>query len=384
MSETTTRCARGCTVHDKHLPACTCTTTCPPHPDHCAGCLPRPAHEGDLCRGCIQRIHNALDEITTSWDAMMPEPKVGAGSRARTLITHDDDDDRTDDVPHIDAVIDARTPILVALNNWARGVVTGRQLHLPPKGDDVHDMTRFLRRHLDWIAAQEAAPVFYDSIRTLSRDVHRVAYPTRSDFVHLGDCPFVVEDWFCHGHIRSRIGDDLTAACTDCGQEGPVQWWEQVLDITPTAAAVSSTELARILQQRLNVTVSEQTVRRWARDGRITALIPFGPQPRTPRWWFEPRTVLDEVARMDRPCPGCGKPWSGVGAVCASCFTRQLHAVPMKAEPKAKTPAPVRRFPDRTTVVVPDPHDTDRPTRCHWSDLPLDQCACGRPHNLTA
>lgn len=28
--------------------------------------------------------------------------------------------------------------------------------------------------------------------------------------------------------------------------------------------------------------------------------------------------------------------------------------------------------------TVADPHDTDRPNRCHWSDLPVGQCACGR------
>ena len=45
-----TDCVRGCTVPGQHRPGCTCTTTCPPHPDHCLGCAPAEAVDGLLCQ----------------------------------------------------------------------------------------------------------------------------------------------------------------------------------------------------------------------------------------------------------------------------------------------------------------------------------------------
>lgn len=391
MTETITYCIRGCTVRDKHLPACTCTPSCEPHDDHCTGCQPRSTYEGNLCRGCIQRIHNSLTQIVTDWDAMMPEPKVGNGSgSALTLITRDDNDEREDDVPRLDGVIDTRAAVLTSLRKVAQTVVQQRQLHLPPKHDDLQDLVRFLTRHVDWLATHPGIENIYDTIRTADRKVHQVAYPTRSDFVHLGACPFVIDNTFCTGQVRSRIGDDPTASCSGCHQTGPVQWWEEVLGITSADTIVNSADMARLLYQQLHVAVSEQTVRRWGRDGRITPFTPFGPQPKKPRWWFQPRVVLDEVAHMDRECPTCGQPWSGVGEVCSRCYTAQRNARPEHAERKPATPAPISlvwplagwcRWPRN---VVPDSHDTDRPDRCHYSDLPIDQCACGRIHERTS
>lgn len=37
--------------------------------------------------------------------------------------------------------------------------------------------------------------------------------------------------------------------------------------------------------------------------------------------------------------------------------------------------------PTTPLTVVADPHDTDRAERCHWSDLLIDQCACGHDHH---
>lgn len=388
MTETITCCIRGCTVRDKHQPPCGCTPSCLAHEDHCGGCLPRPTYEGHLCRGCIQRIHNALGQVATTWEAMMPVPKVGAGGgSALTLITRDDDDEREDDVPRLDGVIDARTPILRSLRKVAQTVVKQRQLHLPPRHDDVHDVVRFLTRHTDWIAAHDQVEDMYDTITGAARKVRQVAFPTRSDFVHLGACPFVIDDTFCTGQVRSRIGDDLTASCSGCEQTGPVQWWEEVLGIMPADQIVGAPDMARLLHQRLHLSVTERTVRNWARDGRITNHVPFGPQPRTPRWWFNVRVVLEEVSRMDRECPTCGQPWSGIGEVCSRCYAAQQHARPEHAERKPSTPVAVSLTgwcPWPRDAVVRDSHDTDRPTRCHYSDLPIDQCACGRTHERTS
>ena len=70
-----TPCVRGC-LRNGHEPPCTCTLDCPPHTDHCPGCLPAEAERGrHLCRWC----HRALTD--GSADANSPTaPTVSRGS----------------------------------------------------------------------------------------------------------------------------------------------------------------------------------------------------------------------------------------------------------------------------------------------------------------
>jgi hypothetical protein len=345
-------------------------------------------------------IRNSLRTITTHWDALtvLPSTKIPGAARgskpSRGVPAHDPvtdplgkmvaDDHAPDDsdIDRVTRMVSLRRSATDVLNGWSRVVMEDRPVtRALPDGRSVLSMAQFLDRHAQWVSWSDAATDCQNELADIARQVQAMAAPKRRDYVYLGDCPFVVEDWFCNGRIRSRIGGDEEATCSDCGQTAVIGWWEQVLGITQPEPIVGAVAMAKILHERLHVTITERTVRNWARDGRVAAFIPFGPQPREPRWWFEPRTVLDEVARMNRECPTCGRDLQGFGEVCGPCYTKIQDARPVQAEPKRHTPAPIQLFPRR--VVVPDSHDTDRPTRCHYSDLPVNQCACGHGHLMS-
>ena len=130
--------------------------------------------------------------------------------------------------------------------------------------------------------------------------------------------------------------------------------------------------MAEILHQRIGVRVTERTIRNWTRDGLIKPYAEPHPQPRWTR--YDPSAVLAVVAMMGRPCAMCGKPWDGHGDLCRLCWTTATSG-PTYAPERQDWPV-VRSI--RRTLVVADPDDTDRDERCHWSDLILSQCACGR------
>lgn len=343
-------------------------------------------------------ITTSLDTITTNWDALLAIATPGAiqmgqkgGSNStRGVPAHDPEtdplgvmvaDDHLDSEADIDKttrVVSLRRYITDVLNGWSRLVMEERPVKVAlPDGLSAPSMAEFLTRHAEWISWHDTATDCADELAKLARQISSTTNPQRKDYVYLGDCPFVIADLFCAGRVRSRIGGDGEATCSDCGQTAMVEWWEDVLGITPDQI-MGAMDLAKILHDRLHVTVGERTIRNWARDGRIPAHTPFGPQPLAPRWWFDPRAVLDSVARMDRECPKCGRMWQGFGDVCSRCYKDTQEAKPSWAQRKGPTRAPISLRPRR--VVVADSHDTDRPTRCHFSDLPTNQCACGRRH----
>lgn len=332
-------------------------------------------------------IKASLSTITRHWDALlaMATPSgARAGGPKGALITADDHDPTDADMDRATRVVSLRRFATDVLNGWSRVVMEDRPVTKAlPDGHSVPSMAAFLQVHAQWLSGHEAADVCASELKELAAQLPARTDPPRKEWHRLGDCPFVVEDRFCSGRVRVRIGgDEQTAACSRCEQAGPVQWWEEVLGIRPIERIVGAVDLARILHDRLHITVTERTVRNWAREGRITPHTPFGPQPKTPRWWFNPRDVLDEVARMDRQCPMCGRVWSGQGDVCSRCYGAMQSARPRQRSEHRHTPAArsLTGWCPWPRNVVPDSHDTDRPERCHWSDLPLDQCACGREH----
>lgn len=354
-------------------------------------------------------LTRALSDIRRHWSGLLDPPTTGrrsGGSGAGILAgpkpdaddplglrVADDHDDRETDIDRATRIVSLRREVVDVLNAVSRWVAEDRPVTKAlPDGTSAVSMSLFLERHAQWIAGRDADDNGYETDRLdrLAKRVRNVVAPKRRDWHYLGDCPLALVDdddvaWtFCTGRVRVRIGgDESEATCSDCGATGPVEWWEDVLGVR-REEAVRAPEMARRLATSLHVTVTERTVRNWAREGRITALVPFGPQPKEPSYWFDPRLVLDEVARMDRECPMCGRVWSGRGDVCSRCWKAMRTARPSHATEHRPTPAPVSlRGWCPLPKVVRDPHDDDRPQRCHYSDLPLDQCACGREHERT-
>lgn len=345
--------------------------------------------ENDLLEAC--------ELIREHWSALLTPTKGRAtGSPSRALLTA------------TEQRILLRQRVDQALARWCRIIIRDRALTARlPLDTDTLGMLALVERHARWFSTEHTdAARAARQLGRLADDVHYTAEPPVRDHVHLGPCPFTLPDpaddtklWFCGGRILTRIGGDGSAHCTGCGQEAVREWWEQVLGLT--LPLVSLPSLIPVLHSRLGLRVSERTLRNWRRDRIISPWLrpeDHEPTPRAPltvgigptlAWdLYDPLDVIEDIAGMGRVCALCGHPWDGGGDICTRCWLATARATPtLVEEPIGPTIAgiPVTLRPRilRPERVV-DPHDTDSPTRCHFSDLPVDQCACGRTHERTS
>ena len=307
------------------------------------------------------RLRRAVHEIRRAWPDMLPTQAPAqriTASRSRASGVAGDHsapkisevtgrpcwpaDNRADngDIDPLTRVVDLRTQITLSLNGWCRAVMEERPItnsRALPLGDDVRGMCSFLDRHADWAGQQDWADAACDELEPYARAATATVDPPKRERHVIGPCPFVttgddpeIHNQFCRGIVTMRIGgDDDEATCSSCDRTGPPRWWmvdvmRQNLDpLTPE-------QCVKMLSARLHVTITGRTLRNWIRAGRVTPLPIYGPEPKTPRYWLDPHSVLDEVARMDRECPTCGRQWSGAGVVCARCYQATLHATPTR------------------------------------------------------
>ena len=323
----------------------------------------------------------ALKTIRTDWDALVESVEGGQSSGSAAS---------TDVVTSLDKLISLRHEVHLCLNGWARVIVEDRPVtKAMPDGRDTIGLIDFIERHANWFSGHEAAQDAADEIAEWAEKVHAIAAPKVREHIHLGHCPFIVGEpdalRFCAGSVRVKIGGDGFGVCSDCEQEGLIEWWEDVLSIDSIPKGlVTAQAIADLLLTRLHMRVSYRTVLNWARADRITMHVAFGPQPEQRRFTtksvFDARMVIDEATRLWRECPMCGLLWQGVGDICSRCYAASQVAQTRYAEPKEIYPV---RFVSRPKVV-PVPRDDTRPQRCPYSDLPTQMCACGHAGHVSA
>lgn len=361
------------------------------------------------------RIRSDAASIRRNWDHMLPDGppgrRIGSGSKSAGILTtnshgekrhydhavmpkakrldgltfHAEDADlalaRASDIDALTRIVSLRRYVTECLNGWCRVIIEDRNItsDAVPDGSDATAMCAFIERHALWMGPQDFALDAADELEELAAAVAAIADPPKRERHYIGRCTFVIEgdipdvhDRSCRGRVTMPIGgDDDTATCDRCEQSGPVAWWEEVLTLTPQWWVASGPELARILTQRMAVTVDERTIRRWRTSGKIHAIEPFGPQTYAPR--FDVRAVLTEVATFDHECILCGRSMTRASDLCLACLSTTSTAKPRRAE----TPAYVIG-----TVALAEPAvlacDLRERTRCQWSDLPVTWCACGR------
>ena len=228
----TTPCARTkCTIHDQHQPHCTCTSECPDHNGHCAGCIPTPATIGQLCTRCFNRTRDALNAL--------PELTIHAASRSdgRLSPRHTE----TDATRH---GTQAHAPSLSAAWDTAEEVVqwaylTARacaddQRHTGPfqyrnDGVPARNLTRlvaYITAHLDWYATDIPVDI-YDEATGWQRTLTRVTGMDRLTHRIKTPCPS------CNQRTLAREdgADQVTCRNRDCGRiwrEGEFDWMAHV------------------------------------------------------------------------------------------------------------------------------------------------------------
>ena len=338
-----------------------------------------------------QKILDAVAKIREHWHELLEIPEGGrAGSPS------------TDTLTALERRLTLRQDVDRLLADACRLVIRDRPLttvHLRHTAE-TDRMLRLLETHARWLSGHEDAERVAGRLARRAREVELTARPPARDHVLLGECPFVVEDdqgvasWHCYGRVQAKIGGDGYASCTGCRRVGLIEWWEDVLGLNLRPVTLPS--LVPILHARLGLRVTDRTLRNWRRAGLIVpAMRPEDhvPVPRPPLvegigpvlvWdLFDPREVIARAADMGRACALCGKPWQGGGDVCRACWVSTQHAQPGRAivdERPHIAGVPVTM---RPRVLQPkrvdDPHDDDRPERCHYGDLPLESCQCGNP-----
>lgn len=328
-------------------------------------------------------IEQFASDIRRGWAHMLPDAapaqRMGRSSPTALITAEDDHDPAEDDLDPTVLLMHRRRNAVEVLNSWCRAVMEDRPITNPkslPAGNDAVGMCEFIERQADWLGWQDYATDCRDELADIARQVGAYSDPWRREFHRVGACPFVVDDGFCNGTVRVQIGaDESEAKCSSCEQVAPIEWWEDVMGVVVNVDPVSAQELATILAARLKVTVTERTVRNWARVGRLTPWIPFGPQPDPewkPRYLFDARRAVEEVALMDRPCTMCGRLWSGRGPVCGRCYLVVSNANPAYAEPR-DTMVPIKVHREK---VLSAPKVAGERDRCTLSDLPVAWCAC--------
>jgi hypothetical protein len=243
---------------------------------------------------------SALSTIRQNWAALLlPSGSGGMGGTASSDV-----------VTGLDRRVSLRHEVTLSLNGWARLIVEDRNLtHLwqpcehgvkvtlarplvgptrprcasriewakdengvPQVGHHVIDGTDALglcvliERHARWFAGHEAAMDAAEELTTWAREVKATAAPARREWVYLGDCPFVVEDWFCRGQVRGYADPDRLPSCSDCGQEAVAEWWEEVFGLDEL---IGLGALVNVVRETTGRTVSRFTLSRWVRSGRI-------------------------------------------------------------------------------------------------------------------
>jgi hypothetical protein len=223
----------------------------------------------------------ALGTIRDNWAALLlPSGSGGIGGTASSDV-----------VTGLDRRVSLRHEVTLSLNGWARLIVEDRDLtHGLPLGTDALGLSELIERHARWFAGHEAALDAADELTTWAREVKATAAPARREWVYLGDCPFVIEDWFCHGQVRGYADPDRLPSCSDCGQEAVAEWWEEVFGLDEL---IGLGALVNVVRETTGRTVSRFTLSRWVRSGRI----PVSGTDAQGRETFSRRTVAAALTR---------------------------------------------------------------------------------------
>lgn len=143
----------------------------------------RSAGDGRLvCSVCLDRLVGDIRSLPTLYDDCMSQTGSGTvrviRNRPRKSTTAD---------PMSAAATEVRTAIRKVLASWASLVADERRLQRPPR--DILELSQFLCRHAEWLAAHPAAAEIVDEIGELTRTARRVAYSHGGGRVPVGSCP---------------------------------------------------------------------------------------------------------------------------------------------------------------------------------------------------
>lgn len=145
--------------------------------------------------------------------------------------------------------------------------------------DTLPDMAAWLRRHPSWVEYHPAGGELVDEITDAVERARRAVDlpPAR---LYCGPCPD------CGADLYARP-DRVTVGCRECESRHDVEGLRAALLDAARAQLATAAEVARALPRLLGRDLSANTVRTWARAGKLTR--------RTPDERGRPRYLVGEV-----------------------------------------------------------------------------------------
>ena len=177
----------------------------------------RPAADGlHLCHGCHQRLRQAITDLP-GLDQDLELALIRAETPANDPVTHRKDPGLVLNQPALEARIAIRQQFAAQIRmvNEERGLTTWPQ-------ETILAMTNYMTRHIDWLAAHEAADTWLNEWWTVRQQARRAAHPTGIRRFELAPC--IETD--CPGTLIAilRPTDDLLPSSVSCDTNGEHDW----------------------------------------------------------------------------------------------------------------------------------------------------------------
>lgn len=222
----------------------------------------RAADGAYLCLACINELRHHLHDLATR------HVELGAALATGSIADLHVSGSPSEPLPINPAVADHRHQIIHDLVWWCIYVADERGINRPDNPDPAVTAA-WLRRHVDWIAANRpAAEELLPVLRQLSGRAWGLLHPARK--LPTGErCRIVGEDGQrCDGAVVMRQGEDETwsAWCPECGaQEAAAYLHDGVSGRWVTIERVE----AYVLRVH-GLRVARATIRDWVRRGHVT------------------------------------------------------------------------------------------------------------------
>lgn len=277
---TALQCVRGC-VGRGHLETCA-------DPEHCDGCLPRPASTGLMvCDRCVDGVRKALrptgrrahGQRVRDSDLGLPDlwDLVADSAILRSRGTGGRGGDGAP-IPLDSAAAAWRDRVRTNLTGWCRILAEDFGSSLDDAVDTVPWMCQKIAfsadrllahpEHADQLAADLLGwtdddvpdgrpPVRHEGLAVEGR---RLAFRSRGAAVTIR-CS-------CGGRVPADTERDAIMRCGDCGEWGTLDWWRR-REVGQDPAPMSFRDLSEWLLVTHGLTVPDRRLRDWADDGLI-------------------------------------------------------------------------------------------------------------------
>lgn len=275
-------CEATCAIRGRHIPDC-------PDIDACRGCQPRQASDGlHICSLHAERIvEDALEAPRLYADLGLVLVRRGqdgermSGSSAGAPVPDDE-------------VMDARGAIRQVLMRLTNVIATERGVKPPTvvRSGQTYVDTRaealgaMVSTHAEWLAAHRRAGTYADLLHQVTRGkVRKLAYPSISDRLYIGECPLVVRDIDGVEHVCGtrlyQLPDNPLISCMGCGTDETVEQWQKWI-VGDTGGVSDAYAVASHLALKWMRPVDPALIRKWSQRGHINPVMAADPKPSDP------------------------------------------------------------------------------------------------------